>query len=110
MPETRSLVSTLGMTLFSRAPRLSNGLATGRGEGLADDVAGIPRCGGFEDDDLGFFISHRSMFDAMGDDQKLSWIQLHRVISELDAHPAAPDEEHFVFLFVRVPDEGALEF
>ena len=45
----------------------------------------------------------------MRDDEEFTFSQLDSLVSELDPHPTAPNEEEFIFAFVVMPRKDALE-
>jgi hypothetical protein len=46
---------------------------------------------------------------AAGDDEEVAFAQLDVTVAQLDRQPALEDEEEVVSVWVRVPDELALE-
>ena len=85
-------------------------VAIGGGEIRVEEVAGVAGLGGFEEEDLGFGVGQGAVFDAAGDDAAFAGLKDDAAVAEFDGHLAAPDEEHFIFMFVVVPGEGAGEF
>jgi hypothetical protein len=77
---------------------------------LVDDVAGVQGGGGFEEKKPAFFVGDGLVFHSAGDNDELAFADPFMVVAEFHAKAAFDYEEHFVFVFVVVEDELALEF
>jgi hypothetical protein len=79
-----------------------------------DDVAGVERGGGFEEQEPALFIGGRLVFDAAGDDHELAFFDPFIMFSAVflavvHAEAAFDDEEEFVLMLVVVEDELAFD-
>jgi len=72
-----------------------------------DNVSGIPRLCGLEDQDFSFALGHRTMLDTARHDAELARAKSHCRVPKFDLHLAAPDEEQLVLFLVMMPRKHA---
>ena len=82
---------------------------------FVDNVAGVQRGRGLEEQEPAFFIGCRLVFDAAGDNHELSFldplVMFAKVfVAVMHAEAAFDDEKQFVFVLVVVEDELAFDF
>jgi hypothetical protein len=77
---------------------------------LVDDVAGVQGRGGFEEQEPAFFVGDGLVFHSAWDNDELAFANPFMVVAKFHPEAAFDYEEHFVFVFVMVEDELALEF
>jgi hypothetical protein len=58
---------------------------------------------------VSFFVSYGSMLNTSLHNEELALFQPHLVIAKFHPKPTFDHQEHFVFLLMMVPDEGALK-
>src|SRR5437588_12397412 len=76
---------------------------------FVDKVPGIQSRSWLVQHDLHFFISGRAVLDAVRHDDELAFPDNRLVIPKLHPQRAFDHQKHFVFVFMVVPDEFALE-
>jgi hypothetical protein len=81
---------------------------------LVDDVAGVERGGGLEEQEPAFFIGCGLVLHAARDDYELSFLDPFVVFAKIfvavmHAEAAFNDEKQFVFIFGMVEDELAFD-
>jgi hypothetical protein len=77
---------------------------------FVDDVAGVERSGGLEQEQPAFFVGDGLVLDATGNDDELAFFDPFVTVAEFHAEAAFHHEEHFVLVFVMMKNEFALEF
>jgi hypothetical protein len=80
-----------------------------RGEIRLHSTPGVARRGGLEKDYFRFFVRRGSVLISVRHNEEFSLVQLDESVTELDPHPATPNQKEFVFAFVLMPREDALE-
>ena len=73
------------------------------------DVAGVERGGGFEEEEPAFLIGYGFVFDAARNDDEFAFFDPFVVVAVFHTKAAFDDEEQFVFMFVMMEDEFALD-
>src|SRR5208283_3878785 len=81
---------------------------------LVDDVAGVQRGRGLEEQKPAFFISHRAMLDSAGHDDEFTFFDPLMAFAKLGvavlhAEAAFHHQEQLVFVLVMMKDKSALE-
>jgi hypothetical protein len=82
-------------------------LAFRRGRRLG--VAGIRRPARLDQEDVRLLIGDRAMLDATRDDEEVSLAELGVPVAQPDRQPPLENEKEIVRVWVRVPDELALD-
>lgn len=103
MPRARA-----GLGLITRGPPGARGFDVAHGA-LGQDVAGVQRGGGLEEQHLDLVFGDRSVFNAARDDEHVARAEFDLFIAELHDERAAVDEEEFVLVLVEVPVERSFE-
>ncbi len=75
-----------------------------------DHVPGIQRGSRLEQQNPAFFFGDGFVLDSARDHDELTLFELNGLVAELDAETSFYHEEHFVFIFVVMPDEFAFQF
>jgi hypothetical protein len=72
-------------------------------------IASVQCCGWLEKQDLNFLFGDRAMFDAVWDDQELTFFDPNVTIPKLHTETPFHHKEQFVFDIMMVPDEWTIE-
>ena|SRR5205809_4174918 len=83
--------------------------SVGSGKSVVHDIACVARVCGFKNKNFGFCLGHRAMLDTARDDAKLARLQIQTAVAKLNCHLAAPDQEHFILMFMLVPRKDSDE-
>ena len=76
---------------------------------IAAHVAGVEGSCGLEQQHVSLIFRHRTVFDSAGDDEEFACLQPYDTVSKIHPEAAADDEKEFIFAFMVMPDEFALE-
>ncbi len=81
-----------------------------RDASFASNVAGPYDCLGLEQQYVCLLVGNGQMLDTVGDDDKLTLVDVDAPVSQFHPQPSLHYEEQFVLGFVMMPDELAFEF
>ncbi len=73
------------------------------------NIAGIQGSGGFKEQQPAFLVRHRLMLDAAWNNDELAFFDPLVTVAEFHPEPSFHNKKHFIFVFVMVKDELALE-
>jgi hypothetical protein len=71
------------------------------------NVAGVAHGRWLEDQDRGFLLRNRTVFDPVRNDDELAGAQINRAVSKLEAKAPTHPQKELVLGFVMMPHEGA---
>ncbi len=80
------------------------------GRHVAAGVAGVYGSGAFDEEDVTFFGGDRAVFDTFRDYDQVAFVKDHGLVSVFHREAALHDEERFVGVVVRMPNELAFDF
>jgi hypothetical protein len=108
LPRKQAMVALMALfTAGSIVCTLAPGYAVLRGcRGM---IAGVGRAGRLDQQDVDLILGHRPVLHALGDHVQLAGAQMDLAVTQLNRQSAFEDKEEIVGVFVRVPDELALE-